>query len=70
MKSLLEYINECLIYEGATGVDLKNTKSNMQRVVNYLNNNQKDNKCIIPDSDTVKNEYSELSDWFCEYELH
>ena len=68
MKSLLEYINECLIYEGATGVDLKNTKSNMQRVVNYLNNNQKDNKCIIPDSDTVKNEYSELSDWFCEYE--
>ena len=68
MKSLLEYINECLIYEGATGVDLKNTKSNMQRVVNYLNNNQKDNKCIMPDSDTVKNEYTELSDWFCEYE--
>ena len=68
MKSLLEYINECLICEGATGVDLKGTKSNIQRVVKYLNDNQKDNKCIMPDSDTVKSEYSELSDWFCEYE--
>jgi hypothetical protein len=68
MKHLLEYINECLILEGATGVDLKKTKSNIQRVVNYFNDNIKDNKCIMPDSDTVKNEYPELSDWFCEYE--
>lgn len=66
MKSLLEYINECLICEGAVGVKL--TSKNIELVINYLNNNQKDNKCIIPDSDDIRKEYSQFEKWFCEYD--
>ena len=66
MKHLLEYINESLICEGAVGVKL--TSRNIELVIDYLNNNQKDNKCIIPDSDDIRKEYSQLEKWFCEYD--
>ncbi len=75
MKSLNKHIYEKLesdpgfrlptyLTEAATGVVLSSGK-NLSNIIAYLDENLPDKKCIIPDSDAVRQSNMELSKWFC-----
>ena len=59
MKHLSEYVFENLINEAAKGINMK-VEKNLTDIITYLNIYQKNTKCIIPDSDEIKNKYSKL----------
>lgn len=66
MKHLSEYVFENLINEAAEGINMK-VEKNLIDIITYLNMYQINIKCIIPDSDEIKNKYSKLEKWFCDY---
>lgn len=69
MKHLLDFIlesNMLNIFEGAVGVKL--SSKNVNLIVDYLDDKQKGKKCIIPDSNDVRKQYSEFEKWFCDFD--
>lgn len=69
MKHLLDYIFESdmlNIFESAIGIKL--SSKNINLIVDYLDDKQKGKKCIIPDSDDVRKQYSEFEKWFCDFD--
>ena len=66
MKELYLYLLESInIFESATGVKI--TNKNINTIIDYLSEYQYGVKCIIPDTDEIRNNYIELEEWFCGY---
>lgn len=66
MKELYLYLLENInIFESATGVKI--TNKNINTIIDYLSEYQYGVKCIIPDTDEIRNNYIELEEWFCGY---
>lgn len=67
MKELYLYLLENInIFESATGVKI--TDKNIDIIVKYLSEYQNEVKCVIPDSDEIRNKYAEFDKWFCNYD--
>lgn len=68
MISLKDYaLGKLFINEGAEGINMK-VEKNLKNIITYLDTYQKNIKCIIPDSDELKDKYSNLKNWFCDYD--